>query len=834
VTFGPFISGLTRNYGVRYDNCGWNGAMDALLGESHGKKYPAAAGIGTVMEQMGVNGAAVWDGPELTWNQECFKEGNRTTVSGYTRRTWERFPNMNNVWIDMFREVINGNIYIPTRAEVVNKTKVVVINDVNSGTDENRYATWGNLYDGLYKQTDPFNRGDGQWMNNFCYFKSTGRYGAIPMVTGLYDELAQAIPVQVKKSNYTTRWNTQAKKVNDFNAQYPEVSKGNLYVNRYLNQLITYTPYTYLNKNTRAKAAMSLQYNTCDSLLLDYDKLSSGVIREYSDHISMYLNNYRTDTIAQRTDIFTVKGATTKPTCTLSKHSGIDASFTEQYDETGGIYTLSISHCGPVNVNIACTGLNDRSSMSDGLPVAAALPQPQQPALWRGEILIEAEDMDYKNINACVTDGYGQNWGAYRSVLNYAGNGFMDMGTSTSGALRHQLTLQEGQEGAYVIGVRYTCTSKAGQIYLYANGTRKYANCNKTNKNEWCWVSFNVTLKKGQNTFTITNTGALPMYIDQISYRPADVAPMQYDVVIRQAEHGNIVTDMATAAEGDTVTLTITPDEGYRLKELRVVNSVFYTLGKTIEVSNVIGPQIVKFAMPNDNMVLQPTYEDVTEVYNLNFLNITAGYIPAGWRCVQESSEVHEYPNTFSGGARVMSGFTGHQGKALYWRNDRAEYGRQEAFPLTLVPGSYKLTYSMAAWKGTPTYKAQILNAETGSSVKSSAALTASPNADGNGAANLSSAANHTLEFNIEEEGNYVISFTDQTNAGGFHEFLLLECRLNITSTTDAIEDIVYGTPQQQSTTVYDMTGRQRQVTARGMYIIRQANGSTRKVINNR
>ena len=118
-----------------------------------------------------------------------------------------------------------------------------------------------------------------------------------------------------------------------------------------------------------------------------------------------------------------------------------------------------------------------------------------------------------------------------------------------------------------------------------------------------------------------------------------------------------------------------------------------------------------------------------------------------------------------------MSGFTGHQGKALYWRNDRAEYGRQEAFPLTLVPGSYKLTYSMAAWKGTPTYKAQILNAETGSSVKSSAALTASPNADGNGAANLSSAANHTLEFNIEQEGNYVISFTDQTNAGGFHEF---------------------------------------------------------------
>ena len=70
VTFGPFISGLTKNYGVRYDNCGWNGALDAILGENHGKKYPAAAGIGTEMEQSCVNGGAVWDGPELTWREE--------------------------------------------------------------------------------------------------------------------------------------------------------------------------------------------------------------------------------------------------------------------------------------------------------------------------------------------------------------------------------------------------------------------------------------------------------------------------------------------------------------------------------------------------------------------------------------------------------------------------------------------------------------------------------------------------------------------------------------------------------------------------------------------
>ena len=107
VTFSPFISGLAKNYGVRYDNCGWNGATEDLVGKDK-CKYPASAGIGTVMEQMGINGGAVWDGPELTWREECFHEVNSTTVDGYRRRNWEQFPNFKGVWLDMFRKVIDG------------------------------------------------------------------------------------------------------------------------------------------------------------------------------------------------------------------------------------------------------------------------------------------------------------------------------------------------------------------------------------------------------------------------------------------------------------------------------------------------------------------------------------------------------------------------------------------------------------------------------------------------------------------------------------------------------------------------------------------------------
>ena len=269
VTFGPFISGLATNYGVRYDNCGWNGALGAVLGENHGKKYPGSAGIGTVMEQTCVNGGAVWDGPELIWTED-FQNLSNSTVDGYTRRNWGMFPNFKGIWLDMFRQVINGTMYIPTREEVVQKQKIVVINDKTSGSDEDKYAAWGNLYDGVYKQTDPFNRGNGQWMDNFCYFKKTGRYGAIPIVIDLYDSIAKTIPVKVKKSNYISRWGSITKKTNDFNTQYPEVSKGDLYVNRYRNRLVTYTPYSYLNKKKTAEAAIALQYNTCDSLKLLY------------------------------------------------------------------------------------------------------------------------------------------------------------------------------------------------------------------------------------------------------------------------------------------------------------------------------------------------------------------------------------------------------------------------------------------------------------------------------------------------------------------------------------------------------------------------------------
>ncbi len=828
VTWGPFVSGLAKNYGVRYDNCGWNGALSSILGDNHGKKYPGAAGIGTVLEQTAVNGGAVWDGPELIWTED-FQNLSDSQVDGYTRRNWGIFPNFRGIWLDMFRKIIEGGIYIPTREEVVNKTKIVVINNKSDGSDEDKYAAWGSLYDGLYKQTDPFNRGNGQWMDNFCYFKKTGRYGTIPIVINLYDDLAKSIPVQVKKANYTSRWSTQTTKVADFNKQYPEVSTGDLYVNRYKNQLVTYTPYTYMNKNKTASATIPLQYNTCESLELTWGKLSSGLIREYADHIDFYLNNFRNDTTTLQTDKIVVTGVTSEPSYQITKHPNNTAGTStyqvyqsSTYDADNQTYTLSIKHCAPVDVTITCSGAATERN-TDVLP-SEALPTPKQPEDFVGNIIIEAENMDRKNVKGIALTHSG--WCA-PDVSEFAGLGYIDLGTNTTAALRHQLKLKKG--GEYDIYMRYCNTTKAGNVTIAVNGTSQTVACEKVKLNDWRKAKITATLKEGTNDLVITNSGGVGMYIDQIIYSPANTPAEKFLVSIRDAANGKIEADVDEAEEGKTVTLTVTPDEGFQLAQLRVVNSVFYTMAKTIAIDAADCNRIT-FTMPDDNVTIVPVFKDATAVYKLDFTDVANGTIPSGWRCVQENGEVHEYPNSYSMGARVMQGFNGYQGKAIYWREDRAEYGNQSAFPLNLESGSYKLTFAMAAWKGSPRYKVEILNKSTNAVIASSATYTSTPNANGNASATVSTAVARELPFTIDTKDNYIIRFSNMSNSSAFDEYLLLECRVNSVEAPNGIELVQDETNESQPIVIYNLSGFKQEGIQKGVNIIRTQDGKTRKV----
>ena len=366
------------------------------------------------------------------------------------------------------------------------------------------------------------------------------------------------------------------------------------------------------------------------------------------------------------------------------------------------------------------------------------------------------------------------------------------------------------------------------------NGEKQSFDIQKTAKNDWLKTSFTAQLKAGLNDLRLNNVEGLAMTIDQIIYAPEGTQPEQFIVAVREADNGSVTADVAEAAEGQTVTLRVSPAEGYLLKELRVINSVYYTMSKTIAFDAEAGE--VTFAVPDDNVVIQPVFisksvieEEANTVYKLDFTNVADGAMPEGWVCVQENNDTHQYPNTYSQGARTFLGFTGYQGGALYWREQKAEYGSQSKYPLTLEPGSYKLVYAMAAWKEQPKYKVHLLTA-SGSAVVTSGVYVAAPNAGGN-RIDVSKAMRRELPFTITEKGKYIIRFTNETTAaGGLDEFLLLDCRILKDGTT-SLNNCQLSIVNSQSEQVYDLHGRRQQQVKRGLNIIRTADGRTIKVM---
>ena len=231
------------------------------------------------------------------------------------------------------------------------------------------------------------------------------------------------------------------------------------------------------------------------------------------------------------------------------------------------------------------------------------------------------------------------------------------------------------------------------------------------------------------------------------------------------------------------------------------------------------------FTMPDENIVIQPMFYDTSAIYELDFTDVAAGALPVGWRTT-DGTDVRNYPTQNGSGPRTFSGLTGYQGKALYWRTTSAEYGRQTAYPLTLQPGNYELVFVMAAWKGTPTYQAKILNS-SGTALKSSATLTAKPNINGNAAGNISSAARQTLSFEVKKAGNYVIQFKEV--GSGMQEFLLAECRLRNLSLLDGIGNIDVAGRMPMG--IYSPSGVRIQQLQHGLNIVVGADGKVRKVV---
>lgn len=103
---------------------------------------------------------------------------------------------------------------------------------------------------------------------------------------------------------------------------------------------------------------------------------------------------------------------------------------------------------------------------------------------------------------------------------------------------------------------------------------------------------------------TATKTFTMPASNVKVNATFKKVEPTKYTIGIAHSDNGSVSADKNSAAEGETVNLTVTPSEGYELEALSVIAN-----GQPVEVTNN------SFKMPAGNVSISATFKkkDVPE-----------------------------------------------------------------------------------------------------------------------------------------------------------------------------------------------------------------------------
>lgn len=483
---GTYLSGYSGNYGIRYDATGWSDSTGVNA------NFTMATAIAPYLEHAMLTGETVIDGPETIPVQQSTEVTPVTTTDGYTSREWQFFPQFYNVTADVFRKVLDGTVRIPSRQEVIDRSKIAIVHDINSGSDDNVYSTPQTLFDGLYRMDN-----DGTYQNNMSFFKKTGRYPTIPVIYPPADAAGNSFQLKVNNSSYAARWPTTADKVNEFNSLFPQEYTGDLYVGRNENGWVAYNPY---KTNQIANATIPFKYNTCDSMHLSFSQYSGTVVKETSDQLKFYLNNY--DNVLNtglKTDIIKIYGSTSQPTWSFTDRASHQASILSA-DWSGGVFSLTVQHNGALDITVNCSGAaTGRLTSYHVTPVI----QPGLPTVYSGPRQYEAEFFDYKNIAGNVTNGVSA------AIRNYTGEGYLLFGTNAAASIRE--TVNVPQPGVYQLSIKYSAAGgNVNTVDLLVNGTKVATPVftQTASVSDWNTIAQAVTLHAGDNTVMLSANAA--------------------------------------------------------------------------------------------------------------------------------------------------------------------------------------------------------------------------------------------------------------------------------------------------------------------------------------
>ncbi len=507
LVLGTWLSGYCGQFGVRYDESGWTDA-----GGEGQEEYRLSTSLAVDFERFALNGMTVVDGPELIWVSDFRELPPSVGEDGYAQRGWQVVPEFENVAIDMFRKVLDGTIRIPGREEVVERTKLVIINDVETGTIDEKYSTPATLFEGLYRMED-----DGNLRNNHSFYKSTGRYPSVPVVYGLRDELAKSFEVQVYQSDLVPQWppaehgwHSVAKKQQVYNELFPEEYTGDCYAGRLENTWVTYNPY---KEEKTAEAELPCHYNTCEKIGLSYSRYTSAVINEYADHIDFYLNNYDEKDDGLRENIIKIYGSEKEPAFTYEDRGNKQYSSQIASEWRDGVFTLTIRQNGPLELRVDCAGaLSEQGAAPDRETEyrIAEISLPAAPPFYRGPRQYEAEFFDSMNIQEIVKNG------CRTGVDGFQGQGYMKFGKKGTAAVRD--TVRTAKGGSFVMKLRYAVPSDIDGMELYVNGEKVavFSLAATESYSDWAVWEQEIVLQEGENSVELKASGELgdSLYLD--------------------------------------------------------------------------------------------------------------------------------------------------------------------------------------------------------------------------------------------------------------------------------------------------------------------------------
>lgn len=501
LVLGTWLSGYCGQFGIRYDESGWTD-----LDSEKQDEYRLSTSLAVELERFALNGMTVVDGPELIWVSDFRELSPAVGEDGYAERRWATQPEFENVSVDLFRKVLDGTIRIPDREEVIARTKLVIINDVNSGTDDEKYSTPATLFEGLYRMD-----GDGNLRNNHSFYKKTGRYPSIPVAYALLDQAAESFEMKVKQSDLVPQWPLPeygwpnvAKKQEIFNELFPEEYTGDCYAGRLENTWVTYNPY---KEEKTAAGELPCKYNTCEKIGLVYSRYTSGLIREYGDHIDFYLNNFDEKNGALRENTIKIYGSAGEPAYTCKDRGTGQTASRIVSDWSDGVFTLTILQNGPLDLTISCSG-----TAADRLTEyqKAAVCPPKAPPVYRGPRQYEAEHFDSRDIEEIVKNG------CQTGVYGFWGQGYLKFGTKATAAVRDTVNTAKG--GSFTMKLRYAAAADTEGLALYVNGEEaaRLSLKGTSSYSDWAVWEQQISLKEGANIIELRAVTELtsPLYLD--------------------------------------------------------------------------------------------------------------------------------------------------------------------------------------------------------------------------------------------------------------------------------------------------------------------------------